>query len=49
MKLLREEQSSEKSATWQRNQRRLGKLQSKYYQMKNKISKPESSKLLINL
>lgn len=42
MKLLREEQSIEKSATWQRNQRRLGKLRSKYYQMK-KISKPESS------
>lgn len=46
MKLLREQQSSEKSATWQRNQRRLGKLRSKYYEMK-KISKPESSKLLI--
>jgi len=43
MKLLREQQSSEKSFTWQRNQRRLGKLRSKYYQMK-KLGKPESSK-----
>uniref|UniRef100_A0A2S2QKR8 PHD finger protein n=1 Tax=Sipha flava TaxID=143950 RepID=A0A2S2QKR8_9HEMI len=46
MKLLREEQSSEKSATWQRNQRRLEKLRSKYYQLK-KINKPESSMLFI--
>lgn len=45
MKLLREQQSTEKSPTWQRNQRRLGKLRSKYYQMK-KISVPESSKQL---
>lgn len=43
MKLLREQQSSEKSSTWQRNQRRLSKLRSKYYQMK-KFGKPESSK-----
>lgn len=43
MKLLREQQSSEKSATWLRNQRRLEKLRSKYYEMK-KLSKPESSK-----
>lgn len=43
MKLLREQQSSEKSGTWQRNQRRLGKLRSKYYQLK-KINKPELSK-----
>ncbi|VVC34294.1 Hypothetical protein CINCED_3A006531 [Cinara cedri] len=42
MKLLREQQSSEKSATWLRNQRRLEKLRSKYYEMK-KITKPESS------
>lgn len=42
MKLLREEQSSEKSATWQRNQRRLEKLRLKYYEIK-KLSKPESS------
>jgi len=45
MKLLREQQSSEKSATWQRNQRRLEKLRSKYYEMK-KISKTESSNQL---
>lgn len=43
MKLLREQQSSEKSATWQRNQQRLGKLRSKYYQLKKNI-KTESSK-----
>jgi len=43
MKLLREQQSSEKSATWQRNQRRLEKLRSKYYEMK-KINITESSK-----
>lgn len=42
MKLLREEQSSEMSATWQRNQRRLEKLRSKYYEMK-KLSAPELS------
>ncbi|XP_060867719.1 PHD finger protein 14 isoform X1 [Metopolophium dirhodum] len=42
MKLLREQQSSEKSATWQRNQRRLEKLRSKYYEMK-KISITEST------
>lgn len=46
MKLLREQQSSEKSATWQRNQRRLEKLRSKYYEIK-KISKPELSSYLI--
>jgi len=45
MKLLREQQSSEKSATWQRNQRRLEKLRSKYYEMK-KISITESGKYL---
>ncbi|XP_016656123.1 PHD finger protein 14-like isoform X3 [Acyrthosiphon pisum] len=39
MKLKREQQSSEKSLSWQRNQRWLKKLQSKYDQMK-KISKP---------
>jgi len=46
MKLKREQQSSEKPLSWQRNQRWLKKLQSKYDQMK-KISKPlitESSK-----
>ncbi|XP_050540817.1 PHD finger protein 14 isoform X3 [Daktulosphaira vitifoliae] len=40
MKLLREEQAIEKSGTWLRNQRRLEKLRSKYYQQKN-IYKPE--------
>lgn len=38
MKLKREQQSSEKSLSWQRNQQWLKKLQSKYDEMK-KISK----------
>ncbi|XP_050433269.1 PHD finger protein 14 isoform X2 [Adelges cooleyi] len=40
MKILREEQAIEKSGTWQRNQRRLEKLRSKYYQSKN-VNNPE--------
>lgn len=42
MKILREEQAIEKSGTWQRNQRRLEKLRSKYYQSKN-VNNPELS------
>lgn len=38
MKLKREQQSSEKPLSWQRNQQWLKKLQSKYDQMK-KVSK----------
>lgn len=47
MKLKREQQSLEKSPSWQRNQQWLKKLQFKYDEMK-KVSKTptESSKLL---
>lgn len=45
MKLLHEQQFSEKSATWQRNQRVLEKLRSKHNQMK-KYSEPKLSKVL---
>jgi len=46
MKLKREQQSSEKSPSWQRTQRWLKKLQSKYDQIKknSKTLTTESSK-----
>ncbi|XP_025206271.1 PHD finger protein 14-like [Melanaphis sacchari] len=42
MKLRREQQSLEKSTSWQRNQQWLGKLRSKYNQMK-KLSQTDST------